>query len=161
STGHPESRLTSIDGAGELEVVFEGPSGTTKVTVDQIIVSIGRGPRTSDVGFDDIELESSGHVRVDGNMRTNVPGVYAVGDVVDAPQLAHVGFAEAIVAIKTILGEEATPVDYEKVPWGIYCHPEVAFAGYTEEHARELGFDVVTQVQRFGGNSRALIIGET
>ncbi len=77
------------------------------------------------------------------------------------PQLAHVGFAEAIVAIKTILGEEATPVDYEKVPWGIYCHPEVAFARVTEEHARELGYDVVTQVHRFGGNSRALIIGET
>ena len=65
-------------------------------------------------------------------MRTAVPGVYAVGDLVHGPALAHVGFAEAIVAIKTILGEDVVPVDYDKVPWGIYCHPEVAFSGLTE-----------------------------
>ena len=72
-------------------------------------------------------------------MRTNVPGVYAVGDVVATPELAHVGFAEAIVAIKSILGEPATPIDYDKVPWGIYCHPEVAYAGLTEEQATRAG----------------------
>jgi dihydrolipoyl dehydrogenase len=159
-TVHTDSRLTSIDGAHELDVVFEGPSGSTTVTVDQIIVSIGRGPRTTDVGFDDIELESSGHVRVDGHMRTNVPGVYAVGDVVPTAQLAHVGFAEAIVAIKTILGEDVTPIEYDKVPWGIYCHPEVAWAGLTEEEAQARGYDIVKSVHRFGGNSRALILGE-
>ena len=68
--------------------------------------------------------------------------------------------AEAIVAIKSILGEPVKPVDYDKVPWGIYCHPEVAYAGLTEEQARERGHDVVTSVHRFVGNSRALIIGE-
>ena len=159
-TVHTDSRLTSIDGADELDVVFEGPSGTTTVTVDQVIVSIGRGPRTADVGFDDLELESSGHIRVDGHMRTNVPGVYAVGDVVATPQLAHVGFAEAIVAIKTILGEDVTPIEYDKVPWGIYCHPEVAWAGLTEEEAQARGYEIVKSVHRFGGNSRALILGE-
>ena len=93
-------------------------------------------------------------------MRTNVPGVYAVGDVVPTPQLAHVGFAEAIVAIKTILGEEVSPIEYDKVPWGIYCHPEVAWAGLTEEEAQARGYDIVKSVHRFGGNSRALILGE-
>jgi dihydrolipoamide dehydrogenase len=159
-TVHTDTRLTSIDGTDELDVVFEGPSGTTTVTVDQVIVSIGRGPRTTEVGFEEIELESSGHVRVDGHMRTNVAGVYAVGDVVATPALAHVGFAEAIVAIKTILGEDVTPIEYDKVPWGIYCHPEVAWAGLTEEEAQARGYDVVKSVHRFGGNSRALILGE-
>ena len=159
-TVHTDSRLTSIDGSDELDVAFEGPSGTMNVTVDQIIVCIGRGPRTADVGFDDLALESSGHIHVDGNMRTNVPGVYAVGDVVPTPQLAHVGFAEAIVAIKTILGEDVSPIEYDKVPWGIYCHPEVAWAGLTEEEAQARGYDVVKSVHRFGGNSRALILGE-
>jgi dihydrolipoamide dehydrogenase len=87
--------------------------------------------------------------------------VYAAGDVVGTPALAHVGFAEAIVAIKTILGEDPLPIEYDKVPWGIYCHPEVAFSGLTEEVAKERGYDVVTSVHRFGGNSRAQIMGET
>jgi len=79
---------------------------------------------------------------------------------VPTPQLAHVGFAEAIVAIKTILGEEVSPIEYDKVPWGIYCHPEVAWAGLTEEEAQARGHEVVKSVHRFGGNSRALILGE-
>ena len=93
-------------------------------------------------------------------MRATVPGVYAVGDVVATPQLADVGFAEAILAIKTVLGEPAAPIDYDKVPWGIYCHPEVAYVGLTEEEARARGHDVVTSVHRFAGNSRAVIVGE-
>lgn len=161
-TVHTDCRLTSIDGTQELEVAFESPNGVITVTVDQIIVSIGRGPRTADLGLEaaGIELETSGHVRVDDHMRTSVPGVYAVGDIVATPQLAHVAFAEAIVAIDTILGEDATPVAYDKVPWGIYCHPEVAWAGLTEEEAEVRGHEVVKSVHRFGGNSRGLIIGE-
>ena len=87
--------------------------------------------------------------------------MYAVGDVVATPQLAHVAFSEGIVAIKTMLGEQPAPLDYDKVPWGIYCHPEVAFCGLTEAQATERGYDVETSVHRWGGNGRALIIGET
>ena len=67
------------------------------------------------------------------------------------PQLAHVGFAEAIVAIEDILGEDAVPIDYGKVPWGIYCHPEVAFAGHSEQSAKEAGLDVVASKHRYSG----------
>lgn len=159
---HTDSRLTSIEGTTELTVTFEGPTGATQLVVDQVVVSIGRAPRTSGMGFEDqgIELEPSGHVRVDRQMRTGVPGVYAVGDVVNTPQLAHVGFAEAIVAIRAILGEDPEPVEYDNVPWGIYCHPEVAWAGLTEAEARARGHEVDKSVHRFGGNSRALIVGE-
>jgi dihydrolipoamide dehydrogenase len=161
-TVHTDSRLTSINGTRELNVHFDSADGPLVVTVDQVIVSIGRGPRTAGMGFQEagIELRSSGHVQVDGRMETSVPGVYAVGDIVDTPQLAHVGFAEAIVAIQAILGEDPPPIEYEKVPWGIYCHPEVAWSGLTEEAARAKGYDVVKSVHRFGGNSRALILGE-
>ncbi len=124
---HTAARLTSIEGTRELVVGFETEAGASTVTVDHVIVSIGRAPRTFDLALEGsgIELDAQGYIRVDGHMQTGVPGVYAVGDVVATPALAHVGFAEAIVAIKTILGEPATPVDYDKVPWGIYCHPEV------------------------------------
>jgi dihydrolipoamide dehydrogenase len=143
-------------------VSYETPEGIQQVVVDKVIVSIGRRPRSEGINLEGsgIEVDDGGFIRVDGLMRTTMPGIYAVGDVVDSPQLAHVGFAEAVVAIKTSLGEPAAPVDYSKVPWGIYCHPEVAFSGLTEEDARELGYDVVTSVHRFAGNSRALIIGE-
>ena len=161
---HAGVRVTSIEGTRELSVTFaeEGGSGTTAI-VDKVIVSIGRAPRTTGVGLEGsgVELDEHGYVRVDGVMQTSVPGVYAVGDVVPTPQLAHVGFAEAIVAIKTILGEPAQPIAYDKVPWGIYSHPEVAYAGLTEEQAQQQGYDPVTSVHRFVGNSRALIIGET
>ena len=73
-----------------------------------------------------------------------VDGVWAIGDLIATPALAHVGFAEAIVAIQDILGEAAVPVDYAKVPWCIYCSPEVAFAGYSEQAAKDAGYDVVT-----------------
>jgi dihydrolipoamide dehydrogenase len=159
---HTNVRVTGIDGARELTVSFDTPDGSQQVVVDKVIVSIGRRPRSENINLEQsgVKVDDRGFISVDGLMRTTMPGIYAVGDVVDSPQLAHVGFAEAIVAVKTILGEAATPVDYGKVPWGIYCHPEVAFSGLTEEDARQLGYDVVTSVHRFAGNSRALIIGE-
>ena len=87
-------------------------------------------------------VNDRGFVVADGAQRTANPNVFAVGDVVaDTPQLAHVGFAEAIVAIKTILGEATVPVDYDRVPWAIYSNPEVAFCGLTEVAAKEKGYD--------------------
>jgi len=97
---------------------------------------------------------------VDEFQRTGEPGVWAVGDVVNSPQLAHVGFAEGMVAVHGILSEPAIPVDHSRVPWCIYTHPEVAFAGLSETAARGQGMDVVVKKDPFGGNSRARIIGE-
>ena len=133
------------------------------VYVDAVIVSVGRAPSSDELVSADsnVKLDPRGFVEVDAYMRTSDPGVYAIGDLVATAQLAHVGFAEAIVAIKSILGEKTVPVDYQKVPWCIYTHPEVAFAGLTEEAARAAGYDVVVKKDPFGGNSRARIIGET
>ncbi len=146
-------------GAGTIVSFGEGQS----VEVDRIIVSVGRRPFTEGVLGPDakVQLDARGFVAVDEYMSTSEPGVYAIGDVVATAQLAHVGFAEAIVAIKSILDEPVVPIDYGKVPWCIYTHPEVAFAGLTEEAARAAGYDVVVKKDPFGGNSRARIIGET
>jgi dihydrolipoamide dehydrogenase len=159
---YTNARLTGLDGARELRVNFVTPHGAHRVTVDKVVVSIGREPRTELIDVDEsgIELDSRGFIDVDDLMRTTAPDVYAVGDVVDSPQLAHVGFAEAMIAIKSILGEEVKPLDYNRVPWSIFCRPELAFSGYTEAHARALGYDVVTSVHRFCGNARAVMIGE-
>jgi dihydrolipoamide dehydrogenase len=161
-TAHADARVTSIEGTRELTIGFEVDGKAQEVVVDRVVLSIGRAPRSAGIGLEElgVQIDDRGHIAVDGEMRTNMPGVYAIGDVVATPALAHVGFAEAIVAIKSILGEPVKPVDYDKVPWGIYSHPEVAYAGLTEEQARERGHDVVTSLHRFVGNSRALIIGE-
>jgi dihydrolipoamide dehydrogenase len=146
-----------------IELGFEGKNGEERITVDQVVVSVGRRPQSVGIGLDEagVKVDERGYVVVDGNLRTNVDGVFAVGDVVATPQLAHVAYAESLVVVKTILGEQPAPVDYDKVPWGIYCHPEVGFCGLTEAQAKERGYDVVTSVHRWGGNSRAQIMGET
>jgi dihydrolipoamide dehydrogenase len=133
-----------------------------QITVDMVVMSVGRRP-LSDGLLDDgtgVEVDQRGFVKVDERMRTTADGVYAVGDLVATPQLAHIGFAEAMVAVQDILGENPVPVDYHAVPWCIYCYPEVAFAGYSEEAAKEAGLDVVVKKHKFNGNGRALIIGE-
>jgi dihydrolipoamide dehydrogenase len=154
--------VEGVDRGGTLSVRYLTAEGAQSVEVDKVVVSVGRRPRSEGVGLEGsgVVVDERGWVEVDDHLRTSVPGVYAVGDLVATPALAHVGFAEAIVAIRTILGEDVVPVDYDKVPWGIYCHPEVAFSGITEAAAKERGYDVVTSVHRFGGNSRALIMGE-
>jgi dihydrolipoamide dehydrogenase len=138
--------------------------GADPIDVELVVVSVGRKPCTEGllaVGTG-VELDARGFVVADGAMRTSASVVYAVGDLVaGTPQLAHVGFAEAIVAIKGILGEPVVPVDYDRVPWAIYSDPEVAFCGLTEAAARERGYDVVVKKDPFAGNSRARIIGDT
>ncbi|MBV8951977.1 MAG: FAD-dependent oxidoreductase, partial [Actinobacteria bacterium] len=155
--------VEGVDRTGS-EVVVRYRKGDEQRTlpVDKVVLSVGRRPLSDEIGLDGsgVKVDERGFITVDGLMRTSVPDVYAVGDVVPGPQLAHVAFAEAIVTIKSILGEHVTPIEYDKVPWGIYSHPEVAFSGLTEQTARDRGYDVVTSVHRFAGNGRALIIGE-
>jgi len=144
---------------GQTTVRFgEGES----LVADAVVLSVGRRPVSDGAGIADagVAVDDRGFVTVDERMRTSVEGIYAVGDLVATPQLAHVGFAEAIVAIKDILGESPVPVDYAKVPWCIYTFPEVAFAGLSEQAARDAGHDVVVSKHRFTANSRALIVGE-
>ncbi len=152
-TGH-----TPDDGGGTTVAFGEGE----QVRVDMVVVSVGRQPLSTGLLGDGtaVELDERGFVRVDEYGRTGEAGVYAIGDVVATPQLAHVGFAEAIVAVKDILGEAPVPVDYGRVPWCIYTYPEVAFAGLSEQAAKEAGLDVVAKKDPFAGNGRALILGE-
>jgi dihydrolipoamide dehydrogenase len=154
-----------------------GDGGTTvsfgegeQVTADVVVMSVGRRPVSDSLGLDDtaVEVNDRGFVEVDEYLQTAEPGVYAVGDLISVkgmngphPALAHVGFAEAIIAVKHLLGEDPLPLDYTGVPWCIYCYPEVAFAGLSEQAAKAAGYDVVVSKHKFAGNGRAMIIGET
>ena len=133
------------------------------VVVNAVVVSVGRRPMTDNLLQPDtgVGLNARSYIEVDELCRTAAPKVYAIGDVIPTPALAHIGFAEAMLVIKHILGEPAMPIDYGKVPWCIYCNPEVAFAGLTEQGAIDAGYEVVVSKHKFAGNGRAMIVGGT
>jgi len=161
-TIHTEAKVESHEPQPDGSTVIRW-NGDQSLAVDAIVMSIGRRPYPDGLLEDGtgVEVDDRGFVKVDGTMRTSADRVYAVGDLVNTPQLAHVAFAEAITAVKDLLGEDAMPVDYEKVPWCVYSHPEAAYAGLTEAGAREAGYDIVVEKLRMVGNGRAIIVGET
>ena len=146
------------------------PDGSTQITfatgdpliIDVVIMSIGRRAFSDALGLSGtaVKVDDRGFVAVDEYCQTGEPGVYAIGDLINTPQLAHVAYAEAILSIKHLRGENAYPIMYDRVPWAIYCHPEVAWAGPSEEQARAAGHDVVVAKHQFRANSRAMILGE-
>ncbi len=164
TTIHAQARVAPPERTENgLVVAFETPGGSHKIEVDQLLVAVGRRPVTDGLGLDQagVDVDQRGFVTVDkATLETSRRGVYAVGDVIDTPGLAHVAYAEAIVAITGILGEPQIPVDYGRVPWVVYAHPEVAWAGMSEAEARAAGYDVVIGRHQFAHNGRAMIVGE-
>jgi dihydrolipoamide dehydrogenase len=162
---HAEARVGTLEhtSAG-IVVPFETPKGSDKIEVDQVLVSIGRRPVTEGIGAEEagVKVDQRGFIEVDtATMLTSRPGVYAIGDCVATPGLAHVAYAEAMIAVEHALGENPPPVDYGKVPWVVYTHPEVAWSGMTEAEARTAGYDVEVHKHAMAGNGRAMILGET
>ena len=162
---HAEARVGAVEATSNgVLVPFETPKGSEKIEVDQLLVAIGRRPVSEGMGLEaaGVEVSDRGFISVDtSTMQTTRPGVYAIGDCVPTPGLAHVAYAEAVVAVQSVLGENPAPVDYGKVPWVVYTHPEVAWVGMTEAEARDAGHDVEVHKHSFAGNGRAMIVGDT
>ena len=144
-------------------IVSVALSNGASIDADLVVVAVGRVP-VGDVAAPSVTVDRvpSGGIVTNGQQQTSIEDVYAVGDLVAGrPQLAHVGFAEAQVAVGHALGSPLPEVNIDGVPWAIYCRPEVAFVGLTEEQAVARGEKVVVKREPLGGNSRAQIIGET
>jgi len=155
-----------VSGDGvEVEIAKNGDRQT--LSAERMFVAIGRAPRTQDLGLEDagVKLERD-FIVTDQDFATSVDGIYAIGDsiaVPDAnwphPQLAHVAFIEGIKVAERLAGENPVPIEYRNIPHVIYCQPEVASVGLTEEKAKEAGLDVVTKSYQFSANARALMLG--
>jgi dihydrolipoamide dehydrogenase len=162
---HAEARVGTLEHtAGGVLVPFDTPNGSEKIEVDQVLVAIGRRPATEDIGAEaaGVRVDERGFIDVDPlTLRTSRPSLYAIGDCVATPGLAHVAYAEAVVAVERILGEDPAPVEYGKVPWVVYTYPEVAWSGLSEADARAAGYDVDVHTHSLAGNGRAMILGET
>jgi dihydrolipoamide dehydrogenase len=134
-------------------------SGKT-VEAELLLVAVGRDPVSADLGYEDVGVQMDrGYVLVDELLRTNVPTVSAVGDLVPTLQLAHVGFAEGILVAERVAGLPVTPIDYDGVPRVTYSSPEVASVGLTGREARRRGYDVVEATYDLAGNGKARILG--
>ncbi len=128
---------------------------------ERALIAIGVQPNSENIGLEDVGVETErGNVLVDDYMRTNVAGVYAIGDVTGKMALAHVASAQGIIAAETIAGVETKPLDYDAVPRCTYCHPQVASFGISEAEAVEQGHEVKVGTFPFRPNGKALALGE-
>ncbi len=143
-----------------LEPAAGGKASSFKV--DTVLVAVGRKPYTEGLGLNEagVQLDDRGRIGVDGAFQTNVPGIYAVGDVIAGPMLAHKAEEDAVAAVETMAGQKGH-VDYDLVPPVIYTHPEVASVGKTEEQLKEAGVPYAKGSFPFMANSRARAVGDT
>ena len=132
------------------------------ITASHLLVAVGRKPVTGDLGLENTraELDRRGFVQVDGQMETGEPGLYAIGDIVPTPQLAHVASREALVAAGKAAGHALPPIRYDQVPSCTYSNPEVASVGLTEAEARRRGHELAVGRFPFAALAKASILGE-
>ena len=149
-----------IKGKGIKLKVEEGGK-TTEFTGDVVLVGVGRKPYTEGLGLENvgIKVNKRGQVEVDGNFRTKVPSILAIGDVIDGPMLAHKASEEGVVAVERLAGLNSS-IQYVFVPSVVYTYPELASVGLTEEEAKELGLSLKIGRYMFKGNPRARCTGD-
>jgi dihydrolipoyl dehydrogenase len=139
---------------------IEGADGWREAS--RLLVAVGRAPVTAELGLEGVGIElDRGYVPVDGFMRTSVPSIYAIGDVVRTPWLAHVASAEGILAVEHMAGQPSRPLNYDQVPSVTYCDPEVGSVGLSEAKARERGRDVAVGKFPMSALGKAAILGKT
>jgi len=137
-------------------------SGGNKITADKVLISVGRRPNSSDIGIEKagVEVDQKGYIKVDSHLRTNIDGIYAVGDVIGGLQLAHVASEEGKIAAENIAGKNKE-MDYSVVPWAVFTSPEIGTVGINEAQARKKNIKVCTGIFPFSSSGKAYISGET
>ncbi|AZI42047.1 dihydrolipoyl dehydrogenase [Deinococcus psychrotolerans] len=159
---HFSVNITEVrDNGGSVSVTYTEKEQSVTAEFDKLIVSIGRVPNTEGLGAAQVglELDERGFVKIDEHYHTNLPSVYAIGDVVGGAMLAHKAEDEG-VAVAEIIAGQAGHVNYDVIPWVIYTSPEIAWAGLTEQAAKDKGIAVKTGQFPFSANGRALGHGD-
>ena len=159
-TGHKVESVEATKSGVKVKVSADGKE--TVLEADQALVAIGFRPNSKDLGLEEIGVKISerGFVEVNEKMQTNIPGIWAIGDVTGKLMLAHVGSAMGIVAAEHIGGHETVTLDYEMMPRATYSYPQVASFGLTEAQAKERGYDVKIGRFPFQPNGKALGLGD-
>ena len=161
-TGHA---VKSIEDTGKgVKVVVEDKKKGEEKTLEagKAMVAIGFKPRTTGYGLENtgVKLTERGAIDINEKMQTSVSNIYAIGDVTAKLMLAHVAETMGVVAAENIAGAETVELDFDMMPRAIYCNPQIAAFGYTEEQAKEKGFDINVAKFPFQANGKALGLGE-
>jgi dihydrolipoyl dehydrogenase len=160
-TGTRAGKVDLTETGVSVELIAEGADPVT-IEAEKLLVATGRKPHTKDLGLDSIDcvVDGKGFIQTDAFMQTAQAGVYAIGDIVATPQLAHTASAEALLAVAHLTGGEAVPIDYDLNPNCTYTSPEVASVGLSEPEARNRGFEVKTATFPMSAVLKASIINE-
>ena len=161
---HVEAKVTKVEkGEGQVTAHVETRDGKVeKITADRLISAVGVQGNVENLGLDALGVKvERGIVLVDGYSRTNVPGIYAIGDVAGPPMLAHKAEHEGVICVEKIAGVPGVhPLDKSKIPGCTYCNPQVASVGLTEDKAKQAGRDIRVGRFQFAANGKAIALGE-
>jgi dihydrolipoamide dehydrogenase len=156
------AKVTKVEkGANSITATIDDGKGTQTITAERMISAVGVVGNIENLGLEKLGVKiERGVVMTDGLGRTNVPGIYAIGDVAGPPMLAHKAEHEGVICVETIKGLHAHAMDKAKIPGCTYCNPQIASVGLTEAKAKEQGFDVRVGRFPFIGNGKAIALGE-
>lgn len=155
------AEVTSVDTKGKkCKVNVKTKKGDQVIEADVVLSAVGVSTNLEGIGLETVGVATDkGKVIVDDYYKTNIPGVYAIGDIVHGPALAHVASAEGIICVEKIAGQSPEPLDYNNIPGCTYCSPEIASVGYTEAAAKEAGYDVKVGKFPFSASGKAKAAG--
>ena len=155
------SEVTNVDTSGKkCKVTIKTTKGEEQVECDIVLSAVGVSTNIEGIGLEDVGVATDqGKVIVDDYYKTNIPGVYAIGDIVKGPALAHVASAEGIICVEKIAGQNPEPLDYNNIPGCTYCSPEIASVGYTEKAAKEAGYEIKVGKFPFSASGKASAAG--
>jgi dihydrolipoamide dehydrogenase len=142
----------------KVNIVVETPDGEEKISADQVLLATSFVPNSQELGLDKagVKVDRGGFIQIDGSMATNVPGIWAIGDVTGKLMLAHVGMAMGVICAEHIAGGPSSEINYQNMPRATYCHPQVASFGLTQQGAEDAGYEVAVGRFNFQANGKAL-----
>ncbi|GAB2953750.1 dihydrolipoyl dehydrogenase [Hymenobacter coalescens] len=155
------AEVTKVDTAGAgCKVSIKTAKGDQQIEADVVLSAVGIQPNLENLGLEELGITvEKGRIKVDEYYRTNVPGIYAIGDIVPGPALAHVASAEGITCVEAIAGHHPEPINYGNIPGCTYCYPEIASVGLTEEEAKKQGYDILVGKFPFSASGKASASG--
>jgi dihydrolipoamide dehydrogenase len=159
--GHRVEAIQAVENGVRITVSSE--AGEKTLEAEQALVAIGFKPNSRNLGLEElgVQISQRGMIEIDERMATNIPGIWAIGDVTGKLMLAHVGSAQGVVCAENMAGSETVTLDYERMPRATYCQPQIASFGITEAQAKERGYEVKVGRFPFQANGKALGLGES